>query len=83
MPQLKTYLSEAEYLSFERQAEEKHEYYKGEIFAMSGASFDHNIIEDNIRMSMGNFLKGTNCRSLGSNLRVSVQQILYIPILMF
>ncbi len=40
---------------------------------MSGASFEHNIIEDNIRMSMGNFLKGTNCRSLGSNLRVSVQ----------
>ncbi len=55
MLQVKTYLSEADYLSFERQAEEKHEYYKGKIFAMSGASFQHNLIEDNIRMSMGNF----------------------------
>ncbi len=73
MLQTRSYLSEADYLSFERQAEEKHEYYKGGIFAMSGASFEHNIIEDNIRGELYNFLKGTNCRSVGSNLRVSVQ----------
>ena len=73
MPQPKTFLSQAEFLEFERNSEEKHEYYKGEIFAMSGASYEHNVIEDNIRGELHNFLKGKECRSFGSNLRTSVQ----------
>lgn len=37
-----------EYLEMENAATEKHEYYKGEIFAMSGAGARHNIISVNI-----------------------------------
>jgi hypothetical protein len=33
-----------EYLAFERGSHEKHEYFKGEVFAMSGAGPRHNII---------------------------------------
>lgn len=66
------YITESEYLSYEREATERHEYYKGEIFAMSGASFKHNIIEDNLRVLLGSFLKGTKCRSFGSNLRIHI-----------
>lgn len=66
------YITEAEYLSFEREAEDRHEYYKGEIFLMSGASFKHNVIEDNLRGELHAFLKGKKCRSFGSNLRVHV-----------
>ncbi len=44
------YVAHAEYLAFEREAEDRHEYYKGEIYLMSGASFKHNIIEDNLRV---------------------------------
>lgn len=73
MPLVKPYLSEAAYLELERQDTEKHEYYKGEIFNMSGASYEHNIIENNIRVTIGIFLKGKQCRPFGSNLRVSVQ----------
>jgi len=68
------YLSPSEYLTFEREAADRHEYYKGEIFAMSGASFKHNIIEDNVRGTLHTFLKGKNCRSFGSNLRVHIPQ---------
>ena len=32
------YVSPEQYLEMERAAETKHEYYKGEVFAMSGAS---------------------------------------------
>ncbi|MGI8635387.1 MAG: Uma2 family endonuclease [Segetibacter sp.] len=64
--------TEAEYLSIERESQERHEYYKGEIYLMSGASFEHNIIEDNLRVMFGSFLKGKRCRSFGSNLRVHV-----------
>jgi Uma2 family endonuclease len=66
------YVSQVEYLAFEREAEDRHEYYKGEIFAISGASFKHNIIEDNLRGLVGVFLKGKKCRSFGSNLRVHI-----------
>lgn len=43
------YYSEKDYLDFERNSQERHEFYRGEIFGMSGASYEHNVIEDNIR----------------------------------
>lgn len=66
------YISEKEYLAFERKALDKHEYYKGEIFLMSGASFKHNLIESNFRLSLGSFLKGKTGREFGSNLRIHI-----------
>lgn len=66
------FTTEAEYLTFERESQERHEYYKGEIFLMSGASFKHNVIEDNIRGALHTFLKGKKCRSFGSNLRIHI-----------
>ncbi len=68
------YYTQEEYLAFERESLERHEFYKGEIFNMSGASYEHNLIEDNIRGELHSFLKGKNCRSLGSNLRVHVKE---------
>ena len=41
-----------EYLEMENAALEKHEFYKGEIFAMSGASARHNVISANIFISL-------------------------------
>lgn len=38
----------AEYLQLEEAATEKHEYYRGEIFAMSGPTVPHNIIAVNM-----------------------------------
>lgn len=40
----KTKFSIEEYLLFEKQSLEKHEFFKGEIFAMSGVSNRHNVI---------------------------------------
>jgi Uma2 family endonuclease len=65
-------ITEKEYLAFERSALDKHEYYKGEIFAMSGASFKHNLIESNLRGALHNFLRGKNCNEFGSNLRIHI-----------
>lgn len=66
------YYSEKDYLDFERNSPERHEFYKGEIFAMSGASYEHNVIEDNLRGILYNFLKDTPCRSFGGNLRIHI-----------
>ena len=68
----KKYISPEEYLKFERQSEEKHEYFNGEVFAMSGASVKHNIISSNLIISLGNDLKGTSYLPLGSDMRVYV-----------
>jgi Uma2 family endonuclease len=66
------YHTEQEYLAFERASQEKHEVYKGEIFAMSGASFKHNIIQVNLIVLLGVHLSGKGCRPFGSNLRIHI-----------
>jgi Uma2 family endonuclease len=63
-----------EYLEMENNTLEKHEYYKGEIFAMSGASARHNVISSNIFIALGISLKGKNCRPYGSDMRVNIPE---------
>ena len=59
-----------EYLAFERTAEGKHELWDGEVFAMSGASLDHNRIVRNLVRYLGNALEGMGCEVLPSDMRV-------------
>jgi Uma2 family endonuclease len=66
------FVSAQEYLKAEREAFEKHEYYQGEVFAMSGASLEHNIIFSNLFTDIGSKLKGKNCRPFGSDLRIHI-----------
>lgn len=66
------YVSPEKYLEIERVSQEKHEYYNGEIFAMSGASKEHNIIAKNINTLVLPFLKGKSCDMFGSDLRVHI-----------
>ena len=49
----KTRMTEAEYLAFERKSRDKHAFYRGEIFAMAGASREHNLISLNIGLEHG------------------------------
>ena len=66
------YVSQEDYLETERRALEKHEYYQGEIFAMSGASGKHNRIFTNLFIDIGIKLKGKNCLPYGSDLRIHI-----------
>jgi len=66
------YISQEEYLELERTATEKHEYYQGEIFAMSGASLEHNAIFSNLFGEIAHRLKGKNCKPFGSDLRIHI-----------
>ncbi len=70
----KKFYSIEEYLEIENKSVEKHEYYKGEIFAMSGAGNRHNIISINIIVSLGNSLKGKSCQPYGSDMRIHIPQ---------
>lgn len=61
-----------EYLEMEAASDEKHEYYRGEIFAMSGASLSHNAIAANVIAELRNKLKSKGCRPYGSDLRIHI-----------
>lgn len=62
-----------EYLEWENAAMEKHEYYRGEVFAMSGAKLTHNAICGNIFAGLWNRLKGKPCKPYNSDTRVHIQ----------
>lgn len=69
----KTFISEKEYLEKERKALTKSEYFNGEVFAMAGASSNHNVITAALIGELYGFLKRTNCKVHPSDLRVSNQ----------
>jgi Uma2 family endonuclease len=68
----KRLLSPQEYLAQERLAAFRSEYYRGETFAMAGASWEHTRIKDNIARKVGNQLEGGPCEVYTSDLRVKV-----------
>lgn len=73
LPEIQLVTAE-EYLRAEREALNKHEYYRGQIFAMSGASLPHNIIFKNTFLNLGIKLKGKKCQPFGSDLRIHIPE---------
>jgi Uma2 family endonuclease len=62
--------SEEEYLALEREADERHEYIDGEIYAMAGETDPHSIITINLAAEFRNQLKGRDCAALSPNMKV-------------
>jgi len=65
-------ISIEEYLEMENAALEKHEYYTGEVFAMSGAKMPHNEIAGNLFAALHNKLRGKKCRPYNSDQRIHI-----------
>jgi Uma2 family endonuclease len=70
--QSKPRITPAEYLALERAAETKSEYFNGEMFAMAGASYAHNLITGNVITALHAQLRGRDCTVSASDLRVKV-----------
>jgi Uma2 family endonuclease len=68
----KRLLTPQEYLAIERRAEIKSEYYRGEMFAMSGASWEHTLAKDNLAGEVRSQLKDGPGRVLTSDMRVLI-----------
>src|SRR5258705_6616826 len=62
-----------EYIDYESASQQKHEYYRGEIFAMSGSKVPHNTLAVNMMVLLGQKLKGKSCKPFNSDQRI------YIP----
>ena len=63
-----------EYLELEQAAIEKHEYYRGDIFAMSGAKVNHNRISKNTLIGIGKKLAGKPCEPFNSDQRIHIEK---------
>ena len=63
-----------DYLREEEGSNQRHEYYRGEIFLMSGAKADHNRIVVNLIFRIKQQLKGNSCDVFNSDQRVHVQE---------
>ena len=70
----KNKLTPEEYLAWESAAPEKHEYYRGEVFAMAGACRRHNKIYANLFGELAIRLKGKSCQPYGSDLRIHIPE---------
>jgi len=70
----KNRFSKDEYLDMEKSSDVKHEFYRGEIFAMAGAGARHNIIFANLFGELAQKLKGNKCRPYGSDLLIHIPE---------
>lgn len=68
------YLSEQDYLDAEKVSDVKHEYFDGEIFAMSGAKANHQRITMNVGGEFRNHLKGSPCEAFSSDMKVRADE---------
>jgi Uma2 family endonuclease len=66
-------LTPEQYLSMERTADHKSEYWRGEVFAMAGASPTHVLIVSNIVAALHGQLRQRPCNVYASDLRVKIQ----------
>ena len=58
------------YLSYEREADERHEYWDGEIYAMAGETFEHGTISVNLVREISLQLKGKPCWTFTKDMKV-------------
>lgn len=68
-----------EYLEFETTAETKHEFVDGFVFAMAGASENHNLIAGNILSRLRPAARGTQCRVYIADMKLRVGNVFYYP----
>ena len=73
VPQEKAPLTVDEYLEIERAALEKSEFYRGEMYAMAGASRRHNILAGNTFRLLANHLLGKECRPYMADMRLHIK----------
>ncbi|MEZ4607323.1 MAG: Uma2 family endonuclease [Deinococcales bacterium] len=76
-------ISVEDYLQQEKLAAIKHEYLDGQIFAMAGASDDHNIVAGNIFVALKLASRSKACQTYISDMKLRVnEQTFYYPDIM-
>jgi Uma2 family endonuclease len=72
-PALKPPLTRAEFLAWERNQPLKHEFWRGEVFAMTGARQAHVIVSLNVAALLKAHLRGKPCRAYMADMQLEVE----------
>ena len=64
------YVTREDYFAFEETSEEKHEFFRGEIFAMAGGTFNHSAIALNVATNLKIKLCNKPCRPTNSDMKI-------------
>lgn len=72
-------VTEDNYLQGELISEIKHELIDGCVYAMAGASANHERIAGNVYRKFGNHLEGSPCEPFGSDIKVKVGSNFFYP----
>lgn len=72
-------ISEDDYLAGEKVSDIKYEYIDGYVYAMSGASNNHNLITMNVSVAFANHLRKQPCRPYASDMKVKVGSKYFYP----
>lgn len=68
----KTVFTATDYLAWETEQIERHEYLDGEVFAMAGAEDRHVTVSGNLYIALRQTLSGSPCRTYMSDMRLHV-----------
>ena len=68
----RVYWSEEDYLASEQVSDVKREYIDGQVYAMAGASYNHNCVSANMLGELRNHLKGTPCTTFMADIKVKL-----------
>jgi Uma2 family endonuclease len=74
MQKKRSIFSLAEYFAQEEQAEDRSEFYEGEIFAMAGGTANHNLITINVTASLRDALRNKPCKAFMADMRLLVKR---------
>lgn len=74
-----TFISEQEYLDGELISDIKHEYIDGEVYAMTGASANHNRIATELARQLGNHLVNSPCEVFNADMKLKAGQNFFYP----
>ena len=73
------WISMEDYLRDELSADVKHQYLDGTVYAMSGASRNHERIAGNVYGELRNHLRGKPCEPFSSDLKIKAGNYLFYP----
>ena len=75
------FVSAEAFLDWEGRQPDKHEYIRGEVYAMTGASQAHVVVTGNLFVALSQHLKGTRCRVYlpDMKLRIASLEIYFYP----
>ncbi|MDQ5910877.1 MAG: hypothetical protein QG599_2974 [Pseudomonadota bacterium] len=73
------WISEQDYLEGERISTIRHEYIDGDVYAMAGASKNHDRIAGNIFRKFGEHLENTPCEPFSSDMKVKCGKNYFYP----